>query len=329
MNSIPSTLDDRPVPYTVVGGSASRGHSPAQGQGRGPGGTVSVLLLDRGSRLYRNDALRDLERLGFGSIVSVEVGSDSPDVEALAQRWPGTRFILLKEAISPGEMVNVGMRESTAPFVLVLWSDMRLQAAGLSSRFFERLGEQDCLCVAPWLQAGRGETLPTAMSPALHRQSLKLLSLAPARDGEKTIFPFDYCGIWSRERFVMTGGFDGGIANPYWQKLDLGFRAWLWGEEIKLVQALKVGYEEVPAEEDSTPDIDYKWFWLKNLAPVFHGDHAAIPNRRYWSYLRRRGGSPALALKEFRAAIDWVFLNRFRFRSDAASLVDLWEETSS
>ena len=318
MNTIPTTLNDRPVPYTVVGGHASR----AQAEGR----SVSILLLDRGSRLYRAEALRELERLGFDSIVSIEEGVEAVDVESLAQRYPSTRFILLNGPLSPGEKINVGIRESSAPFVFVLWSDMRLQAVGLSGRFFERLAEQDILCLCPHLLAEKGNLLPSAVSPALQRQSLKLLPLPPAADGCRTLYPYDYCGIYSRARFILTGGFDGGIASPYWQKLDFGFRSWLWGEEIRLSQALKLGYEEGAAVEDSTPDADYKWFWLKNLAPAFHGDHALIPNRRFWSYLRRRGGSPAQALQEFKAAMDWVKLNRFRFRSDATSLVDLWEE---
>jgi hypothetical protein len=306
------------VPYTVVGGPPARG-APE-------GSSLSVLLLGRGNRLYRNDVLHDLERLGLDSIVWIEEGVDALDVESLAQRHPGTRFVLLGGPVSVGERINVGMRESASPYVFVLWSDMKLQAAGLSGRFFERLGEQKLLCLAPWLQAGRGDVLPCAVSPALHRQSLKLLPLPPAKDGARTIYPVDFCGIYSRERFILTGGFDGGIRNPYWQKLDFGFRAWLWGEEIRLSQALRVGYEDSPTEEDSTPDDDYKWFWLKNLAPSYRSDHAAIAPRRYWAYLRRRRGNPLAALSEFRAATEWVKLNRFRFGSDASSLVDLWEE---
>ena len=318
MNTIPTTLDDRPVPYTVVGGPASRGG--------GEGNAVSVLLLERGGRLFRNEVFRELERLGFDSIVSIEEGMDAPGVEALAQRYPGTRFVVLGSPLSPGEKINVGIRESCAPYVFVLWSDMKLQAAGLSSRFFERLGEQDILCLAPHLAAGKGEVLPSAVSPALHRQSLRLLPLPPAKDGAKSVYPFDYCGIYSRERFIMLGGYDGGIANPYWQKLDFGFRAWLWGEEIRLSQALRVGYDDSPTVEDSTPDEDYKWFWLKNLAPVFRSDHVTIPPHRFWTYLRRRRGSPVAALGEFRAAVEWVRINRYRFHNDAASLVDLWDE---
>ena len=87
MNTIPTTLNDRPVPYTVVGSP------PAKAGAEGL--AVSVILLGRGSRLYRNDALCDLERFGFDSIVSIEDGADAVDIESLAQRHPSTRFILL------------------------------------------------------------------------------------------------------------------------------------------------------------------------------------------------------------------------------------------
>lgn len=355
MNTIPTTLNDSTVAYTVVGGPSSGACGDSRGDARslpgsevrggakggsqasspGDGRAVSVLLLERGSHLYRNEAFRELERLGFESIVSIAEGSDSTDLESLVQRYPRTRFIRLGEPASAGEKINIGIRESCTPYVFVLWSDMRLQAAGLSGRFFERLAEQDYLCLAPWLQTApasghgavpAGDLLPSAVSPAFHHQSLKLLPLPPSQDGARSLYPYDYCGIYSRERFILTGGFDGCIENPYWQKLDFGFRSWLWGEEIRLSQALRVGYIETPSPDDSTADDFYKWFWLKNLAPVFRSDHADIPARRFWAYWRRRGGSPASALQEFRAALDWVNLNRFRFKQDAASLVELWED---
>ena len=307
------------MPYTVVGapkGKASPDSLP-----------VSVLLLNRGSHLYRGEALRELDRLGFESVVSVEErGSEGADIEALAARYPRARFLLLSGPTSPGEMVNLGLRESSGPFVFVLWSDMRLSTQGLSSRFFERLAERDALCQAPFLATKDGEAIPSAASPALHGSSLKVLSLPPAKDGAKSLYPFDFCGIYSRERFVLSGGFDGGIKSPYWQLLDFGFRAWLWGEEIRLAQAFKVAYDEAQAVEDTTADESYARFWLKNLAPSFRGDSSQLTISRFWSYLRSRSGNPVSAVSEFRAAREWVKINRYRFRSDAASLVDLWGE---
>ncbi len=319
MNTIPTTLDAGTVPYTVVG-------APKPGGG-GEAPALSVVLLNRGSRLYRGDPIAELERVGLGSVVSVEPKPESLDLEALSARHPGARFLLLSEPASPGAQINLAIRESRGPYVFVLWSDMALAAQGLSSRFFERLAERDILCQAPDLFARGGEQVPAAASPAFNRSSLKVLSLPPAKDGTRSLFPFDYAGIYSREKFVLTGGFDARLSNPYWQKLDFGFRAWLWGEEIRIAQALKVSYADAPTSEDETPDECYKWFWLKNLAPSFRGDCGAIGPSRFWSYLRSRGGGAPSALGEFRAAREWVRKNRFRFRTDAASLVDLWEES--
>jgi len=287
---------------------------------------VSVVLLNRGSRFARGDAFRELSRAGFSSILSVEPRGDSLDAESLSSRESGLRFLLLSEPASPGVQINLAMRESAGPYVFVLWSDMALSAQALSSRFFDRLAERDVLCRAPLFLGKGGEGLPSASNPALHKSSLKVLKLSPSKDGARSLYPFDYAGIYSKEKFVLTGGFDPLLTNPYWQKLDFGFRSWLWGEEIRVSQALKVAYSGAPPVEDETADECYKWFWLKHLAPSFRGDSAVIPSSRLWSYLRRRGGGPAAALSEFRAACEWVRTNRYRFRSDAASLVDLWEE---
>jgi hypothetical protein len=96
-----------------------------------------------------------------------------------------------------------------------------------------------------------------------------------------------------------------------------------------LTQALKLSYAEQPPPEDETPDEGYKWFWLKNLAPSFRGDSGAIGLSRFWAYLRSRRGGAGAALGEFRAAREWVRLNRYRFRTDASSLIDLWDEGES
>jgi hypothetical protein len=287
---------------------------------------MSVVLLNRGSKLYRAEAIGELERAGLTAIMSVEPMGEALDIESISAKHPGARFLLLSEPASIGVQVNLAIRESPGPYVFVLWSDMSLSAQSLSSRFFERLAERDLLCSAPSLFGKGGEQLPSATTPAFHRSSMKVLSLVPERDGAKSLYPFDYAGIYSREKFVRTGGFDPGLANPYWQKLDFGFRAWLWGEEIRVAQALKLSYAEPSPPEDETPDEGYKWFWLKNLAPSFRGDSGAIGLSRFWAYLRSRRDRATSAMGEFRAAREWVHLNRYRFRTDASSLVDLWDE---
>ena len=318
MSTIPTTLSDGAVPYTVVGGNRGMsGHA---------GVPVSLVILDRGPRLFRSETLRDFDKLGFESVICVEEKGELFDVEALCQRFPRLRFIVLGGAADMGTRVNIAIRESSSPYVFVLWNDMGLSTAGLSGRFFERLVEQDFLCLAPFLGSGKGELIPTAATPALHRASLKILPLSAARDAAPSLYPFDYCGIYSKERFTLLGGYDGRLANPFWQRLDFGFRAWLWGEEIRLSQALRVNYDDGPPAADESIDSSYRWFWLKCIAPQFRGDTAALPRRRRLEYLLSRRREPLQALSEFRAAREWVGLNKFRFRTDASGLVDLWED---
>jgi hypothetical protein len=181
MNTIPLTLDDRKPTYNVLGGGRVK---PA-----GEAFPVSVLLLNRGPRLYRIKLLEELADIGFDSIVSLETLSVSPELEGLSARFPQLRVIVFQEELNIGEQLNVGMRESGAPYVFVLWNDMRLATSALSSRFFDRVVELDAACLLPTLSGADGSLVPSIMNPAAAGQNLRVVPLQPAKDGEKSLFP--------------------------------------------------------------------------------------------------------------------------------------------
>jgi hypothetical protein len=132
-------------------------------------------------------------------------------------------------------------------------------------------------------------------------------------------------GIYDRERFIRLGGFDGTLKNAYWQFMDFGFRSWLWGEEIRSAQQVKISYNgEVPTE-DNTIGESYLRFYLKNLAPVFRKDYAHLPFRRFPPYLFRSGEGLFAAWEAFTESRRWVNLNRYRWRNDARTITDRWE----
>jgi len=320
MNTIPLTLDSYKPTYTVLGGGP--------GSGCKDGFPVSVLLLNRGSRLYRASLIQDLVKVGFESIVSVEDLSDSPELEGIVSRHPQVRFVCLREEANLGVKMNIGVRESCSPFVLVLWNDMRLATSTLSSRFFDRVVDLDAACLVPTLNDSAGSTVPSISHPAQSGKAFRVVPLPPKADGEKSLYPFDACGIYSREKYASLGGFDWTIANPYWQTMDFGMRAWLWGESIRYAQALRINYEGAPTPEDTTTDGDYGRFWLKNLAPTYRGDSAALPRSRMWSYLARSRKNPGAAWDEYKAARAWIEACSYRFKADASRLADLWDPLS-
>ena len=318
MSTIPTTSKRLRVPYTVVGAKKADKATTLPG-------ALSVLVLNRGERLYKATTYSQLDQLGASEVLSIEGPAAGYDIESLARRFPRVRFILLKEDISSGEKVNIGIAEASGRFVLVLWNDITTASARLSQQILQRLIQDDVLCSVPTLRNPRRELLPTVLSPALYRTHLRVVQTLPAADQRPTLFPFDYCGVYHKERFTLLGGYDHVLTNPYWQKLDFGFRSFMWGEGIQTTSAIQLSYLADGPAEDTTLDDSYRIFFLKNLAVAFSRDSGQLPAGRFISYLLKTGGGLLHALREFREVRRWVEINKYRFRQDARSVTELWE----
>ncbi len=317
MSTIPSTSKRLTVPYTVVGGGRS-------GRARRFPTPLTVLLLNRGGRFFKHAFFEELARLGAEEIISIEGPTASYEIENLSRDFPSIKFMVLHEATSRGEQINMGVEEAKGELVFVVWNNMKLPSSSIAARILERIRESDCLCSVPLMQNARFETMPTIMAPAFYNKLLKVLALQPSSDGMMSLFPFDYCGVYNKERFILVGGYDSTLTNPYWQKMDFGFRSYMWGEKILCSTALHVSYAGELPSEDSTPNDDYRLFYLKNLSVRFTGDSGTLPRSRLFPYFFRAGGY-LNALRSFRQARAWVEVNRFRFKQDARSVTELWE----
>src|SRR6056297_164491 len=225
MSSIPTTSKTLRVPYTMVGGARedrSLQVSPP----------ISILLLHRGSRPYRREFFKELEQLGNIETISIEPGTGTYDVDGLSRKYPRIRFLLLHEEISRGEQINIGMKESSSRFVFVMWSDMKVSSP-LTPQLLHRFMEADRLCTFPVIQNTKLETVPSVMVPAFQKRKLRVIPMLPRKNGVKSLYPFDFCGVYHREKYLLTGGYDYMISSSYWQKMDFGFRSHLWGERIE------------------------------------------------------------------------------------------------
>jgi len=318
MSTIPTTSSSTRVAYTIVGGrkeDRSLQVSPP----------ISILLLHRGSRPYRQEYFRELEQLGSIEIVSIESKVRTYDIDALSRRYPQIRFLILHEEVSRGEQINVGMKEASGQYVFVMWSDMKVSSP-MGPQLLHRFVDAERLCTVPVIQNTKLETVPSVMVPAFHRRSLKVLPMLPQQNGVPTLFPFDYCGVYNKEKFFLAGGYDYSIPTSHWQKMDFGFRAHMWGYSQECETAFRVRYLATEPADDTTPDESYKQFFLKNLSVCFNGDRGEIPWRKFLPYYFRSGSSFFSAVKEFRKVREWVALNQYRFTGDARDVTALWEE---
>jgi hypothetical protein len=284
---------------------------------------LSVVLLNRGGKFSRPTLFAELERLGIEEILSIESSDAAYDVESLARSYTGVRFLLLKQEATVGEQINLGIEESVGRYVLVLWNDMRLPS--FSQRSLDRIAELESLCVVPVLRNQRLEMIPAVMAPAFYNGQLKVLPLTAQEDGVPSLYPYDYVGVYNRDKFLFCGGFDGNITKSYWQKLDFGFRVFMWGESIRSHLNLKVNCLGNQEPEDTTPDESYKRFYLKNLSVRFQEDQGVLPFTRFLPFWMRTSGGLFESYRIFREIQAWVFRNRYLFKQDARRITELWE----
>jgi hypothetical protein len=318
MNTIPTTFKKLRVPYTIVGGEKidKRRRKPVD---------LSLIVLTRNVSVYKPDYIAQLDKCGIPEVIFIEGPAPSYNVDSLCARFPKIRFLLFHEDTSPGERINIGVEESHGRCVLVIWDDIKIVQPLVSGRLVERILENDILCTVPLLQNQKRETIPSIQVPAYFRKRLKMIQLQPGEENMDTLFPFDYIGIYRKERFVRTGGYDFTIRKSYWQKMDFGFRSYMWDERIQCNPGLRLQYVQDPPAEDETPEEGYRRFFLKNLAVRFAGDSGNLPKTKFLPYFFKSGTGFVDALKEFREVREWVGLNRYRFRQDARSVTELWE----
>ena len=304
------------VYYTVVGGRPSDRDSRGQL-------SLSILVLHRAGSLPRPALYEELTGWGGQEILSVSSAGGKAEVESLSQRFPSVRFIIPGKEIGVGARINLAMEEARGRLVCVVWNQVSFEP--FSPRVIDGMLTANKLCYAPSLRTRKGELVPTVVAPALYRNNLKVLFLSPAGDDTKTLFPYDYLGVYDRERFRRLGGFDDTIESPFWQKMDFGFRTYLWGEESVIRSDVRAqSHVDLPTE-DTTPDDAYRRFFLKNLALRFDGSGGILPKSKLLPLLSRGGvglGEGIRLMKEIRS---WVEENRYRFVQDAARVTELWD----
>ena len=318
MNSIPVTFNERQLKHTVLGGTA---HSEEKIP-------LSVILLNRNGSTFRSSNLTNLDYFGFRKIVCIENAAVNYNLEDISKRYPHVKFIVPHEDLSPGAMINLGMTEVPDGEVLVIWDTVSISAKLFNRNIAMRLVDEGAFCRVPLIAGNRLDLLPIHMIPFVNKGSLSVNAVLTAPEDCPTFYPFDFIGIYNKQKFILSGGFDYTITSPYWQNLDFAMRAWLWGENITIIPQLRVRYEtEVPVE-DCTADASQLRFFLKNIAPKYVRDYSYIPKIKFLSYMFRSGNGLSESLAEFKEARNWVEKNKYRFKMDAVSLIENWEKVA-
>jgi hypothetical protein len=317
MNIIPSIFNERQINRTVLGGTESAS---------GVKMNVSVVLLNSGSSHFRIQMIENLLKCGFTSIVSLEPTPESYNIEDFGTKFPSVRFIIPLEKVTDGDLINIGISESCGEYVLVLRDTLRIPPGILMPNLAEHLTENGSYCIVPRLVTPEKQSLPVQFIPEAVKSKLHVISSSSVSDGMATLCPFNYIGLYHRQKFMLLGGFDYTITSPYWQNLDMAFRAWLWGEKINLSTAFQLEYAEKVPQEEITADFSQLRFYLKNLVPRYHEDHGMIPFSSFFLFARSSSCGFFETRRLFADACRWVDKNKYRFKQDAVMLIENWDK---
>jgi len=317
MNTIPSIFNERQINRTVLGGTETVS---------GVKMNVSVVLLNSSGSHFRVQVIENLLKCGFASIVSLERDPQNYNIEDFATRFPSVRFIVPLEKVTDGDLINIGVSESAGDYVLVLRDTLRIPQGILLPNLAEHLTSAGDYCIVPRLMTPEKQGLPVQFIPGAQKSKLHVITSSAVADGMPTLYPFNYIGLYNRQKFMLLGGFDYTITSPYWQNLDLSFRAWLWGEKIRISTAFQLEYSEAVPAEDATADLSQLRFYLKNLVPRFHADHGVIPVSSFFLFLSSSSCGFFETRRQFADARRWTDKNKFRFRQDAVLLIENWDK---
>ncbi len=315
MNTIPSIFNERQINHTVLGG----GEKPEKVLM-----PVTCLILNRSEKQYRDRILENLLHNGFESIISIEAHGKNYNLDSLTKQYPMVKFIVPLEDVTQGDLLNMGISMAQTPYVLVLQDNLCAENVPFSSLLAKKLIEKEQFCVCPRLQSSTLQILPVRFSPTVKKSVFQVESSLAISEGAKTLYPADFAGFYDRERFIKIGGADYTITSAYWQKLDLFFRAWLWGEKVTLETAFTLTYSGNVPSDDQTIDASYLNFYLKNLLPIYKSDHAEIPRSSFFAFHSRSSHGLGESLAMFKEARRWTAENKYRFKLDAASLIEDW-----
>ena len=315
MNTIPSTFSEYEINRTVLWGRQ---------QNKNVSMDISVIMLNKSGSHLKTQTLEILLSCGFKSIVLVEPDSQNYNIDEISRRYPTVKFVIPLEKASDGTLINSCISEIDSKYFFVIRDSMYIPQGFLLKNLAENILKSDVYCVVPRLVDITGSGISTNFVPEARKGKFKL-SLSPyVQDNLPTLYPFDFIGIYNREKFINLGGFDYTLTSNYWQNADLALRSWLWGEKTIITTKFQIAYaEEIPVE-DSKPDLSYLRFYLKNVLPKFKSDHGVISRFSFFGYYLCSSCGLLESVSQFKMARRWVRKNQFRFKKDIQYLIEHW-----
>jgi hypothetical protein len=155
---------------------------------------------------------------------------------------PAIEPVIFDEYSTAGHYINVLLKQVKTPYCMVLWDDMWLEGR-FNEQLVRHLLETDSVIAAPLCYDQEITMVPTLSSPLLSKSGeFSVLPTMPANEAEKTLYPYDYVGMYQMDAFFKGPGFDQEMDDGYWQLSDFGLSYWERDLSIRMCSTLTIRY---------------------------------------------------------------------------------------
>lgn len=207
---------------------------------------VSIIIPNWNGKQYLRDCLQSLEKQSFRNfeIIVVDNGSEDGSIEMVVEQYPQVKILALKKNEGFCKAVNIGIRASKAPYVILLNNDTRVDRMFVREMLVGIRKRKNCFsCQAKMLQM----SCPKLIDDAGDFYSAFGWAFADGKgkhqkkyQREKKIF--SACAgaaIYRRKILEEIGLFDESHF-AYLEDMDIGYRANVCGYENWLLPKAKV-----------------------------------------------------------------------------------------
>ncbi len=190
-----------------------------------------IPTLGGAARLARNlpSVVASLREAGDSEVVVVNDGG--PPLGELPE---AVRVIRRQETGGYGVAVGDGVREARGQYLLILNDDVRLEHDCVG-RLMKCFPDSTLFAVVPAIRSPLSRCDDEGGKRGVWRAGFIEIEDVAASDTQPALYPVGCCVLCRREEFLRLGGFADVYAPFFFEDVELGFRAWRRGLEVRHV----------------------------------------------------------------------------------------------
>lgn len=207
---------------------------------------LSIVLLDSADGDLLDKTIEwYLENLNFNiHVITIE---ERIEENNLSEKYPDVTFIVFKNLTTIGAMLNAVANVTYSSYILVTRTDTQLVSFD-GELLYSAMGKGiKPSIITPVLFNCDMEIMSSLRRPNLLNRDIDPQAETPIVDDsilQRNLYPIFGIGLYERALFQRMRGFDEEIISDYWQLLDFGIRANLFGNPVYTTAALAFRFYE-------------------------------------------------------------------------------------